>query len=61
MGKRFTASEITRAVSACKDAKMEVGEVVIEPDGRVRIVASRPALTIEGQIDGINPADLIDP
>ena len=57
MGKqRFTASEIARAVQACRDARLDIGPVEIATDGTIRVVAaqSKPIVTV-------NPADLIEP
>lgn len=36
---RFTQAEITRAVKAIIAGGMQVGEIVIAPDGSIRIIA----------------------
>lgn len=56
MSQRFTKSEIARAVQACQDARLEIDEVVISPDGAIRLVAAKAQTK-----PTINPADLIEP
>lgn len=59
MGKqRFTASEVARAVQACRDARLNVGAVEVATDGTIRIIAAQPKLVATPTT---NPADLIDP
>jgi hypothetical protein len=40
---KFRQSDVTRAVKAVVTAGVEVREVVVDTDGRIRVIAGKPA------------------
>jgi hypothetical protein len=56
---KFRQSDITRMVAGVVAAGVEVREVVVDTDGRIRVIAGKPNVTGVQQVEEANEWDRI--